>query len=235
MAKTFYVLANEIRMTLSRLSYVFVSFGIPLIAVLLYLGIQTLAGGELAGNVLPPPVPAELSMEGYVDQAGLIRILPADVPAGILEPFSSENQARQALQAGEISAYYLIPADYLDSGDLIYVLGSNTTLNLGGQDWIMRKTLILNLAGGDAALAARLWNPANVQVTDLSAAAQAGGIAQGGVNHGSHGLHGSGKKGEEDGTADLSAEALAKAEALCRNAVAFQPLEPFIPESGKLK
>jgi ABC-2 type transport system permease protein len=180
MTKTFYILANEIRMTLSRLSYVFVSFGIPLIAILLYLGIRTLAGSELTENVLPSPAPAALSVEGYVDQAGLIRTIPADVPAGILVPFASEEQAKKALQSGEISAYYLVRADYLESGDLIYVRGGNTTLSLGGQDWIMRKTLSFNLAGGDAALAARVWNPANLQVSDLSAAeAQAGGIAQG--------------------------------------------------------
>jgi ABC-2 type transport system permease protein len=180
MAKTFYVLANEIRMTLSRLSYVFVSFGIPLIAILLSLGIRTLAGSGLAENVLPSPAPAALSVEGYIDQAGLIRTIPEDVPAGILVPFPSEDQARQALQSGEISAYYLIPANYLESGDLIYVRGGNTTLNLGGQDWIMRKTLIFNLAGGDTAVAARVWNPANVQVTDLTAAeTQAVGFAQG--------------------------------------------------------
>ena len=180
MVKTFYVLANEIRMTLSRLSYVLVSFGIPLIAILLYLGIRTLAGGETAGSGLPASTPAELSAEGYVDRAGLIRTLPADVPAGILEPFSSEEQAKRALQTGEISAYYLIPADYLDNGELLYVRGGNSTLNMEGQDWIMRKTLTHNLAGGDARLAARVWNPANVQATDLSAAgASTSGIAEG--------------------------------------------------------
>jgi ABC-2 type transport system permease protein len=178
--KTFYVLANEIRMTLSRRSYVLVSFGIPLIAILLYAGIRTLAGGELTANLPSPSASAELAVEGYVDQAGLIQTIPAEIPSGNLEPFSSEEQAKRALQAGEISAYYLIPADYLDSGELVYVRGGNATLAMEGRDWVMRKTLLFNLTGGDARLTARVWNPGNVQATDLSAVqANPNSIAQG--------------------------------------------------------
>lgn len=61
---------------------------------------------------------------GYVDQSGLLaNPIPAPpvqrpekpVP---LRAFADETSARQALQAGQIQGYYLIPADYRSSGKL---------------------------------------------------------------------------------------------------------------------
>src|SRR5512139_2924627 len=59
---------------------------------------------------------------GYVDEAGLlttVTTLPAsedDGPTPVeLRAFGSEAQARAALEAKEIQAYYVLPADYLTS------------------------------------------------------------------------------------------------------------------------
>lgn len=61
---------------------------------------------------------------GYVDQSGL---LTDPVPAPKPEPpdkpvpmvaFASESGARLALDAGKIQAYYVLPVDYLSSGEL---------------------------------------------------------------------------------------------------------------------
>ena len=64
---------------------------------------------------------------GYVDHAGVLADpLPPPQTAASLDqpsvpepvpliPFASEEQARQALQAGEIQAYYVIAADYRES------------------------------------------------------------------------------------------------------------------------
>lgn len=61
---------------------------------------------------------------GYVDRSGLLaHPLPApqvklpDKPTPF-RAFSDEATARQALQAGEIQGYYVIPADYLAAGRL---------------------------------------------------------------------------------------------------------------------
>ncbi len=71
-----------------------------------------------------------LSMEnnttpiGYVDHSGLLADpLPAPEPEKPMKPvpmlpFATEADARSALEAGQIQAYYVIPEDYLSSGKL---------------------------------------------------------------------------------------------------------------------
>ncbi len=61
---------------------------------------------------------------GYVDYSGLLANPvsspppePPDKPVPIL-PFSTEAAARTALEAGQIQAYYVLPADYLSTGTL---------------------------------------------------------------------------------------------------------------------
>jgi len=61
---------------------------------------------------------------GYVDASGLLsQPVMAPPPSWPDKPvptiaFGTEAQARAALEAGKIQAYYLLPADYLTSGDL---------------------------------------------------------------------------------------------------------------------
>ena len=64
---------------------------------------------------------------GYVDHSGLLANpvpastpVPPDKPVPILA-FESETDARSALDAGKIQAYYILPADYLSSGSLSVV------------------------------------------------------------------------------------------------------------------
>ena len=62
---------------------------------------------------------------GYVDRAGLLKTvtsLPPDARDGPnpveLLAFANEGQARAALEAGRLQAYYVLPADYLTSHDV---------------------------------------------------------------------------------------------------------------------
>ncbi len=64
---------------------------------------------------------------GYVDYSGLLADPvsapapePPDRPVPIL-PFETEADARSALEAGQIQAYYVLPADYLSTGRLSVV------------------------------------------------------------------------------------------------------------------
>ena len=61
---------------------------------------------------------------GYVDQAGVLATVTAlppdegDGPNAVeLRAFTDEAQARAALEAQELQAYYVLPADYLTSRD----------------------------------------------------------------------------------------------------------------------
>jgi len=98
-------------------------------------------------------------------------MIPEDIPAGLLMAFADEASARRALEAGEIKAFYLIPADYLSEGTVYYIDPNARPLISGAQTGIMRWALFVNLLGGDRELAARARSPLNVTTTALSPAA----------------------------------------------------------------
>lgn len=53
---------------------------------------------------------------GLVDRSGLADALPEEVPTERVVRFADEAAAQQALQSGQVPAYYLIPQDYRQSG-----------------------------------------------------------------------------------------------------------------------
>jgi ABC-2 type transport system permease protein len=169
------VLIYELRTTLLRPSFLIITFGIPLVLLALY-GIRSLTMDDQAQEKTPTQ-PA-LKSEGYVDLAGLVRELPGDLPAGILQSFQAEDLAQEAMQAGKIQSYYIIPTNYLHTGELVYVRPDYSPLSdEGNQDWIMRWTLLYNLLGGEQPLASRVWVPAEVFITDLTI--RGSGLAEG--------------------------------------------------------
>jgi ABC-2 type transport system permease protein len=171
MQKTLRVLRNEITSTFARKSFLFTAFGLPLVAVLVFLGVSVLKGnsGGAAGVPTTPPEQPDLQVEGYVDRSGLITAPHADIPAGILVPYADEVSAHQALAAGDIAAYYIISADYVETGELIYINPDYVPLSSPGQSWVMRQTIFANLLGNDAERIDRAGSPMELTVRALSA------------------------------------------------------------------
>jgi ABC-2 type transport system permease protein len=170
MRKTLLVLRHELLTTLGRRSFQLMAFILPLIAVLIFVVLSIVKGdsGSDVETGLDAQQQADLEVEGYVDMAGLIQTLPEDLPADILVPFDTEALALQAIESGEIAAYYVIPEDYIDDGDLIYVHPTLTPTSPGGQERIMRRILLQSLLGGDEALAEKIWDPMDLEVTNLA-------------------------------------------------------------------
>jgi ABC-2 type transport system permease protein len=176
MHNTLRVMRYELSRTLRNPGFLIFAFVIPVAAVLLQAGIRLAQGRSAAGGQGTPvssPAQVEMAVEGYVDQSGLIRRLPVDIPAGKLRRFESEQQAQQALQAGEITAYYLVPPDYIVRGRVYYVYPDARSYLSDGQSWVMAWTLMFNLLGEDAELAGSVGNPVR-EVTATQVAAQAG-------------------------------------------------------------
>ena len=61
---------------------------------------------------------------GYVDEAGIIEAMPPSLPPGWFVAYGTDAAAEAALQAGQIGRYYVIAADYLQSGDVTMVTPS---------------------------------------------------------------------------------------------------------------
>lgn len=114
MHKIWLVANHYFRQEASKKSFVLLLFLMPLILVF------TVGMGFLFAQL-----DRESTRLGYVDQAGLV----ADTDVAVdsqhevtLAPFASQDEARAALEEGQIDAYYVIAADYATSrrADVIY-------------------------------------------------------------------------------------------------------------------
>ncbi len=166
MNKTWLIMKAEIRTALGRKSFVLIAFGLPLLMAIVALAF--VIANRNGGATVEEETPQQSVAEGYVDPGGLIKSLPPNVPDGWLVPFADEAAAQQALEAGDIQGYYLIAADYLQSGDVTYVKETfnpiEDTVRSQAIEWI----LLTNLAGGDMSLASALWQPLNVEMRSLA-------------------------------------------------------------------
>jgi ABC-2 type transport system permease protein len=181
MKKILLVSSHELLTTIRRPSFLLVSFGIPLLVILILLGATIFRGRSASPTVIPSDKGAatDLEVQGYVDERGLISVIPTDIPPGYLLAYADEQQALAALEAGEITAYYVIPKDYMETGDLLIVSPDPSPFPEHQQYWAMRWTLLVNVLGGDDELARRVMNPVNLQITDLSSEPQIGGSGEG--------------------------------------------------------
>jgi ABC-2 type transport system permease protein len=169
MQKMLRVLWHEMRTTLRRKSFLIVAFGLPLSMILVAL-VAALASRDTTADTLATLTASDQDptlREGYVDASGLVDELPADVPQDLLRVYPSEESAQGALDAGEIEAYYLIPPDYLDTGELTYVRLHYNPLSGETRPMRMEWVLVYNLVG-DPDLAARVWDPLDVETTALA-------------------------------------------------------------------
>lgn len=108
MNKMLVILRHEFLTTVRRKSFIGLTLGFPLLALVIIMGYQALQGAAA------PSVPQAVEI-GYVDQAGIIG-QSADQPYAIFVPQADEAAAKSALLSGNIDEYIVIPADYVVTG-----------------------------------------------------------------------------------------------------------------------
>jgi ABC-2 type transport system permease protein len=174
MNKTWLVLRHEIINTLSRPSFLFAMFGIPIIGAAVFMVAGQLNKANPAQNLLAQLIgsPPTTLAEGYVDQSGIIKEIPASVQPGLLVAFPDEASASQALADGQISGYYIIPPDYIQAGKITYIRSDFNPLTSSGQSGLLEWILNVNLLGGNTRLATLVNGPTNLQKVSLSPAPQ---------------------------------------------------------------
>ncbi len=174
MKKTLLILRHEILTILSRPSFLFAIFGIPIIGSLVFIVAGQLNKGSSAQLLWTEFVssPPTVQTEGYIDQSGLIKEIPSSAQPGLLQAFPDEASAKLALDKGQISAYYIISADYLQSGKIIYVNPDFNPLGSSDQSGLLKWILDTNLLGGNSHLASLVNGPTDIQKVSLSAAPQ---------------------------------------------------------------
>lgn len=170
MKKTLLVLKNEFISVVTRKSFLLTLVLLPLTSFIILLvvsGLQKMGTdtASLFENILQPSV--EFTVEGFVDHSGLMTAIPPDV-SNRLSRYNSESEAEKALREGAIGAYYIIPADFLESGDIICTRPDFNPLGASIRSGNIDALVAYNLTAGDFNLAARVQNPINAIEVNIS-------------------------------------------------------------------
>jgi ABC-2 type transport system permease protein len=171
MNKMLLVLRQEVLVTVLRPSFLFGLFGLPLLGVLAFTVISHMNQNQSTAGIVAQIMTdtARVESEGYIDQSGLIKSLPEDIAStNVLIAYPDEAAALQALDQGKIAAYYVVPADYLQTGQIIYNRPDLNPLSASGQSGTFEWVLKLNLLGGDTELAFLTYGPKDLQKVSLA-------------------------------------------------------------------
>jgi ABC-2 type transport system permease protein len=174
MKKILIVLKNEITTIISRPSFWLALVGLPLVGALIFTGIGAINKSASASQTVSQVLsgPQDTRPEGYVDLSGIIRQIPESVPPDTFVAYPDEASARQALRAGEISAFYIVPAEYIQKGKITYIRPDfNPLASRGDQSNLFSWVVQVNLAGGDILFANLVNGPLKVDETSLAAVA----------------------------------------------------------------
>ena len=146
MRKTLLVLKTEIINTFTRRSFLFLTFGLPIVGFLLFTIVSNLneRSKESIESIISAPAPSQ-EAEGYVDYSGVIQSLPSNIEEGRLIAYATEEEALQALANGEVSAFYIIPKDVIDRGEIILVKPNFSPLSPDSEDRVIHWTFKVNL------------------------------------------------------------------------------------------
>jgi ABC-2 type transport system permease protein len=167
MSKFWKVVQHEYTRHVLRRRFLFGLFSVPLMVVLMIGVVLLIALSQENGK----PV-------GYVDLSGLLfQSVPLPQPGALQKsvqfiPFSGEAQARQALDSGEIQAYFILEADYLKSGDARLV--SFKDPSQGAQDQFRAFVRANLLASQPVDVARRLSQGDNLLVRSADGSRQLG-------------------------------------------------------------
>lgn len=175
MKKVFLVLKHEFITVVLRRSFILTLILIPMVGFLVmtvahWISASNSTSGTDAISALISPSEAN-KPEAFIDQSGIIQSVPADLREKLIQ-YPSEEKARADLNSGVIAAYYLLPADYLSTGKIIYVRPDFNPLGGTTRSGTFTDLVSYWLVKGNQDLNYRLVNPLNVETLSLTAQPQ---------------------------------------------------------------
>jgi ABC-2 type transport system permease protein len=167
MKQTLLVAGQELIVNIRRPGFIIMTLLIPVLGVVGLLA-ASLFGGEV-GSFFESQFTPNNKVTGYVDHSG---ILGADLPqyADEFVAYPDEEAARKALLAEEINSYFVVPADYLETGKVVvYGVGGGFSTFAAADSGDMSRFLMDNLLAGklDETIRARAVNPVNIEAVTL--------------------------------------------------------------------
>jgi ABC-2 type transport system permease protein len=170
------VARQELVVNLRRPAFIILTLLVPALGAMVLL-VSSLFRGQVGGFLDSQFAPSKIAT-GYVDESGL---LTADLPqyAGEFRHYLDEASAQADLLAGKIDSYYLVGADYLQTGRVQSVVaGGRSSLSLAAAagNESMRRFLVDQLVAGkvDTAIQDRVRAPMDLQPLTLNEAGEVG-------------------------------------------------------------
>lgn len=165
------VLRYEISTTVRKRSFWFTTFIFPLLIMAFSLVPQLLTErfvGDDPVDLLTGPAGAAQQI-GYVDEAGIISALPGDM-AGLLLAYPDRAAATKALQDGAISQFYVVPAGFMQTGEVVVVAPSLSPLAGEQSEDLLQWVVAVNLLGDEQRTSLVLAPMAAAQETAIAPA-----------------------------------------------------------------
>jgi len=141
MRKTILILKHEFVQTIKRKSFILITLAFPA------LGLVAIGAFFIIQRIETPPRPDEEVTVGYVDQVGIFSSY-AEQPKVTLTPYATPEEATGALLEEEISAYFIIPPDYVSTGVVSRYTLERELEPPEETQWAIRSFLLSNLLSG---------------------------------------------------------------------------------------
>jgi ABC-2 type transport system permease protein len=136
-------------------------FLVPLIGFVFYFAASLVNRGIAPDGITDLFTPVNSSApQGIVDQSGLVVSIPSEIKKKI-SLVDSEDNARKLISNGKISAFFIIPPDYLESGKVDFIQKNYNFLATNNETEIFRQ-VITNALFSDASTANRYLRPMEV-------------------------------------------------------------------------
>ena len=143
MSKILIVMRHEFLALVTKPSFWIGLIGVPIFMAVI-MGITIVSSTAATASAIASRQNRS-DVQGYVDFSEMIRAVPE---GSTWRAFEDEAGAKAALEAGEISGYFVVPQDYVDTGNVRFVSKEFSPMDspTGRFDSVLK----YNLLGGDA-------------------------------------------------------------------------------------
>jgi ABC-2 type transport system permease protein len=150
MKKTFIVLKNELLTTIKRKSFIITLFMLPLIGMILMLVVGNRDQSSGITNLVSKLTTSqeEILVSGLVDETNKIMDVPDDLKDQI-KLYTSQQTAELDLNSGKIKAFYLIPDDYVQKGEITIYRPDFNPLTAGNDNNLVENLINSALLSGN--------------------------------------------------------------------------------------
>lgn len=159
MNKTWVIFKHELLKVLTSRSFLFTLFLVPLASLVVFAVVgqlQKSASVPAIEEVFIEPQPKS-ELRGLVDHSTLVKTIP-DEYSQVLKIFPDEAGADQALTLEQINSYYVVSADYVDSGEIEFVIPDFNPLSDTEQSSMISDVMKFNLLAQQPDVLVRVRN-----------------------------------------------------------------------------